>query len=89
MKIAKDVVIQRVADFYVAVSVGARAAGAPPILRLNESSAFLWNKCTDSGEVSLTVLTEALMLEYGIDEDVAKADAEKFIKMLTEHGLVE
>lgn len=89
MKIAKDVVIQRVADFYVAVSVGERAANSPPILRLNESGAFLWNKCVDSIEVSAPALAEALVLEYGIGEDVAKVDAEKFIKMLAEHGLLE
>lgn len=89
MKIVKDVVIQKVADFYVAVSVGERAVKKPCMLRLNESGAFLWNKCVECGEVCETELSRALISEYGIAADVAKSDAEKFIKMLTEHGLIE
>ena len=89
MKIADDVVIQRVADFYVVVAVGARAKELPCMLRLNESGAFLWNKCVELGEVDAGALAKELALEYGIDPDIAKRDSAAFVKALSDNGLLE
>ena len=88
MRIADDVVIQKVADFYVAVATGARAKDLPCMMRLNESGAFLWNKCTEIGSVDEEELSAALVEEYGIGEDVAKRDAAKFVKSLADNGLL-
>lgn len=89
MKLKSDVVIQKVADFYVAVSVGARSAEKPCMLRLNESGAFLWNKCFESGCVDASVLSAALVSEYGIGEDIASVDAKRFVDSLVANELTE
>ena len=89
MKLKDDVVIQKVADFYVAVSVGARAAQKPCMLRLNESGAFLWNFCKASGEVDDAQLSLALVNEYGISEDVALRDAKRFVEALVNNELID
>ena len=87
MKIRDDVVIQKVADFYVVVAVENRAKELPCMLSLNESGAFLWNKCKEAEDIDEAALAAALAQEYGIGADIAIADTGKFIKALRDNGL--
>ena len=81
--------MKKVADFYVVVSLEKREAQIPCMMRLNESGALLWNKCIESGAVDKNELSAALVEEYGIDGELASADAERFIDSLVKNGLVE
>jgi len=56
------------------------------ITRLNETGGFLWNLIKKGATVNM--LAEALVEEYGIPRETAKADAENFVARLQEIGLI-
>lgn len=88
MKIKSDIVVQKVGESYVAVAVGKRASEIHGMIKLNESAMLLWNTALAEGLIE-DKLAAALVNEYGIDEESAKADAMSFISTLTEKGLTE
>ena len=87
MKIKKGLVLREVADSFVVVAVGEMAKTFNGMINLNETGAFLWRNlekgCTK--EELLTALTK----EYAVEEEVASAHIDKFIKGLTEANLLD
>lgn len=55
-------------------------------LKLNGSGRLLWERLNEPCDVS--DLIEALVAEYGIEEDRARIDVESFLADLRERGLL-
>lgn len=55
-------------------------------LKLNGSGRLLWERLAEPCDVSS--LTEALMAQYGIDEERARTDVESFLADLRERDLL-
>ncbi len=55
-------------------------------LKLNGSGRLLWERLNEPCDVS--DLIEALVAEYGIDEERARTDVESFLADLRERGLL-
>lgn len=87
MKIKSDFMLREVAGYYVVVPVGSGALDFNGVINLNESGATLWkameNDTTEEG------LVDALMAEYEVDADTAKADVEEFVKKMKDVKLIE
>lgn len=87
MKIKEGFILRTVAGQNVVVPVGNHAMNFNAAITLNESAAFLWKQLEN--ETDESSLLSALMGEYEIDSDTAKADITVFLNVLKEHGILE
>ncbi len=86
MKIKENYMLRKVADCYVVVPIGAAVAEFNGMINLNEVGAFLWQKL--ESETTFEDVLAAMLSEYEVDEAVAKADLQRFIKELEDAGLI-
>lgn len=86
MKIKENYMLRKVADCYVVVPIGAAVAEFNGMINLNEVGAFLWRQL--ESDTTVEAVLAAMLEEYEVDEAVAKADLEKFIKELEEANLI-
>ena len=56
------------------------------MITLNETGAFLWERLQE--ETDEAALVAALLGEYDVDEDTAKASVAAFVAKLNEHGFL-
>lgn len=88
MQISKDFTIQKVGNSYVAVPVGETSKSFHGMVRLNETGAFLWNRmvgkdCTEED------LVKALLDEYDVSEDTARADVARVVETLKKGKILQ
>ena len=84
MKIKDGYLLRKVADSYVALSVGAENEGR--VVRMNGTGAFIWGLLAD--EHTEEAIVDALVQKYGIDVETAKKAATDFIEMLRKEDLL-
>ena len=87
MKIKKGFVIRKVGGDSVVVPVGELSKNFHGMINLNETGAFLWQFYTEDHTLDDGV--NALLNEYDVEESLARADVEQFIKTITENGFAE
>lgn len=81
-----DFILRTVADSLVLVPVGEATTRFPGMLRMNESSAFLWEQLVQ--EQTEETLTQALLEKYEVDTETAREDVRRLLKTLTAVGAV-
>lgn len=86
MKIKENYMLRKVADCYVVVPIGAAVAEFNGMINLNEVGAFLWRQLET--ETTPDKVLAAMLEEYEVDEELAKADLDRFIKELEEAELI-
>lgn len=86
MKIKENYMLRKVADCYVVVPIGAAVAEFNGMINLNEVGAFLWRKL--ESETTFDEVLASMLAEYEVDEAVAKADLQRFVKELEDAGLI-
>lgn len=86
MKIKENYMLRKVADCYVVVPIGAAVAEFNGMINLNEVGAFLWRQL--ESDTTPEAVLAAMLEEYEVAEDVAKADLDKFINELQEANLL-
>lgn len=87
MKIKSDFMLREVAGYYVVVPVGEGALNFNGVINLNESGAFLWK--TMEKDVTEADMVAALLGEYEVPEERAKADVAAFVTKMREGNLIE
>ena len=87
MKIKEGFILKTIAGSTVAVPSGENLVNLQLMLTLNESGTFLWH-VLEKG-CSEEELVEAMMAEYDIDAETARADANEFINILKEHQILD
>lgn len=87
MKIKSGFLLREVAGSYVVVATGALTKEFNGIIKLNETGSLLW-KCL-SDETDVDELVKALTAEYDVSKEDAAKDAESFVAMLSEAGILE
>ena len=87
MKIKAGFVVRQVGGENVVVPVGAMSKQFHGMINLNETGAFLWNFYTENHTVDEGV--SALLAEYDVEEEIARADVETFVKTILENGFAE
>lgn len=88
MKIKSGFVIEKVGDGFLAVAVGDRADEFSGLVRMNSTGAFLW-KLIEERDMSKADLLEAVLGEYDVSAEIAKADIDRFEKQLSDGGILE
>ena len=86
MKIKPGFVLRDIAGEHVAVPVG-DGIDLNMMITLNDTGSILWKKLETGAD--LDELVQALLSEYDIDEETAKAHAEKFVGKLKDNGFLE
>ncbi|MDD6735339.1 MAG: PqqD family protein [Clostridiales bacterium] len=86
MKVKDGFVLRKVAGNYIIIGVGEEAVDFNGMITVNETGAFLWNLL--SKDITVDELLSALLKEYDIDENTAKADIDEFITKLKEGELL-
>ena len=86
MKIKNGYILREVAGSTVVVPFGADNTFAS-MLKLNETGKLLWEALMEGAQ--LEDLCAALVREYEIDAETARADAEKFVASLQRQGILE
>ncbi len=87
MKIKNGFVVRSIAGESVVVALGEASKSFNGIIKLNETGRILW----DALEVGCdeAALLSAILSEYDIDEETAKADIRRFISTLEGAGILE
>ena len=87
MKIKEGYILREVAGNNIIVAVGGESVNFDGIKTLNETGTFLWKNIEKGmGEEELV---KAMLEEYEVDSETAKADVKEFVSLLISNGLVE
>lgn len=86
MRINKEFVLREIAGEYIVIPVGATALEFNGLITVNEVGVFLWKKLQE--ETTMSELIEAVLAEYDVEEDVARADIEEFLDTLVNSGVL-
>lgn len=84
MKIKDGYILRKVANSFVALSVGAENEGR--VVKMNATSAFIWEQLTKQTDKDAVV--DALVKKYQIDRETAEGATEDFIEMLRKEDLL-
>ncbi len=89
MKLKKGFEIQNVCGEHILVPAGIENVDYSKIISLNETAAYLWEKCKDKESLNAEEMAEILMEEYEVDKKLATEDCEKIIECWKEMELTE
>ena len=87
MKIKDGFIVNKVGSQHVVVPVGEASMERHCMIRLNDTGALLWEQL--GADTTEDALVRALLAEYAVDEDVARADVEAFLGRLRDADLLE
>ena len=79
-------VVRKIGEDYFAVCVTSTAS-AQQMIKLNETGAFLFEKCKEG--INEEALVTALLDEYDVSRELAAADVARFIDNLRANGLID
>lgn len=86
MRVKDDLVLRQVAGEYVVVPVGEQTVNMRCVITLNETGAFLWRRLEQ--EETRQGLVDALLNEYDVQPDKARADVDEFLGRLSQAELL-
>lgn len=89
MKIKQGFELQNVCGEHIIVPTGIENVDYSQIISLNETAAYLWEKCGSSKEFTIENMVEFLTEEYEVEEDIAREDCGKIVSRWAEMGLIE
>lgn len=87
MRIKEGYILREVAGKNIIVAVGGESVNFDGIKTLNETGTFLWRNIEQGMDEEM--LVNALLDEYEVDEETAKADVAEFVSLLINNGLIE
>lgn len=87
MHISNDFILQKVGGAYVAVPVGETSKTFNGMVRLNETSVFLWNKLSEK-DCTEEDLVNAILEEYDVTREIAAADVHRIVEQLRNSGIL-
>ena len=87
MKIKSGFAKREIAGSIIVVPVGKTSLEFNGMITLNESGSFFWDCFTN--DITVDDAVKMITYEYDVDEDRARADIEKFVKMLEDNNLLE
>lgn len=87
MKIKDGFILREVAGTFVVVAVGNTVKEFNAVITLNETGAFLW-KALEKGATEEELL-QAILAEYDVPEEIAKADISAVVTKLKNAKLLK
>ena len=87
MKTRKGFRLRELGGDYILIGEGAELVNFNNIITFNEAAAYLWQK-VQGREFDVDTLTELLLAEYEVSEEIAREDAQATIDDWKEIGIV-
>ena len=87
MKIKQGYVLRQVANLWVVLPLAQEVVNLNGMLKLNDCGALLWKKLEHGCEVE--GLVDAILAEYRVSREQARADVEEFLGNLSGVGCLE
>ncbi len=88
MKINEIYKIRSVADQSVIILQGRHGVDTTKVLSLNDTSLWLWERFSGGLNFTLGDVQVALVEHYGVDEELARRDAEAWVEMLSKYDVI-
>ncbi len=88
MKINEIYKIRSVADQSVIILQGRHGVDTTKVLSFNGTSLWLWERFSGGLHFTLDDVQEALVEHYGVDEELARRDAEAWVEMLSKYDVI-
>ena len=88
MKIKEQYNVREMAGEHVVIMQGSSFSDLTRIISLNESALYLWN-ALEGKSFDVNKVADLLAESYGIDDEVAMRDAQRWLDKLEECGLLE
>jgi len=88
MRIKEQYKVREMAGEHVVIMQGSLGSDLTRIISLNSSALYLW-QAIEGKEFEISTVAELLAEEYGIDDDIAYTDAQRWIDKLAACGLIE
>lgn len=88
MKIKSEYKLRTVCQEHCVLMQGESAGDMSKVIALNESSYILW-KALEGKEFEVADVKNLLLDEYEVSEDQALKDAQAWVDVLKQHGIVE
>lgn len=87
MRTKKGFRLRELGGDYILIGESAELVNFNNIISFNEAAAYLWQQ-VQSNEFDVETLTQLLLAEYEVEEDVAREDAQATIDDWKEIGIV-
>ena len=89
MKQKEGFVLRKICGEKVIVAEGEKVVDFGKMVSMNETAAWLWEKCTELGDFTAEQLSEAICERYPVEPSKAQADVDSILATWKELGLVE
>ena len=87
MKRKADFVMQKVAGENILVPIGAQVINLNGLFTFNETAACVWERLSE--DRTLDDLTNAIVENFNVTAEEARADVQIFVDKISEMGLLE
>ena len=87
MKIKKGLMLCKVGESNVILASGNVEMQIQGLTTVNETGAFIWERLMEDTDVDAVV--DAMLREFDVDRETAKADVDAFIAMLRQADFLE
>lgn len=88
MKIKEQYKVREMAGEHVVIMQGRHGSDLTRIISLNESALYLW-LAIEGKSFDVNAVAALLAEHYGIDDEVAQRDAQRWVEKLDECGLLD
>lgn len=86
MKVEKDFVLREIAGDYIIIPTGKTVLEFNGLITVNEVGIDIWNMLQE--EVTFEEVVQSILLEYDVNEEVARADVREFLDTLIAGGIL-
>ena len=87
MKIKQGYVLRQVADLWVVLPLAEETVNFNGMIKLNDCGALLWQELERGCDVER--LVDAVLAEYRVSREQARADVTQFLENLSQVGCLE
>ena len=89
MKIKKGFQLQNVCGEHIIIPAGEENIDFSQIISLNPTAAYLWENVAEKENFTIEDMTQLLLAEYEVEEDIALEDCKLIAECWNEMGLIE
>ncbi|WP_313189196.1 PqqD family protein [Sphingobacterium sp.] len=87
MKLRTDLQLRKLGNDHIIIDPGQEMIDMSKVFTLNETAAFLWEELQGK-EFTEETISDILLENYEVNEDVAVKDAKKLIQTFIKGGLI-
>ena len=89
MRQKEGFVLREICGDKAIVAEGLQVVDFGKMVTMNDTAAWLWEKCTELGDFTAEQLAEAICQEYQVEPTKALADVQRILGTWSEIGLIE